>query len=73
MPELLTTAIIVTYGLVTAYVAYWVGVGNAERAARRDQARLLGELDTAIDALTETARKAAQDRHPAGRELRIVR
>jgi hypothetical protein len=54
---------------VISFVSYWKGVANGEASKQERIERLLDELDYA----TESLRQRAQRRHPAGRELRLVR
>ena len=53
---------------VTAFVAYWAGVGVAEKRHKAREAVLLDDLDDAIHVLTDMA----IHHHPAGRHLRLV-
>ena len=55
--------------IVISFVFYWKGVANGEASKQERIERLLDELDHA----TETMRELARQRHPAGRELRVVR
>lgn len=52
-----------------SFVSYWKGVANGEASKQERIEFLLDELDEAGDLL----RELAQQRHPAGRELRVVR
>ena len=53
---------------VTAFVAYWAGVGVAEKRHKAREAVLLDDLDDAIHVLTDLA----ISNHPAGRHLRLL-
>jgi hypothetical protein len=53
---------------VTAFVAYWAGVGIAEKRHKAREAVLLDDLDDAIHVLTDMA----ISNHPAGRHLRLL-
>ena len=53
---------------VTAFVAYWAGVGIAEKRHKAREAVLLDDLDDAIHVLTDMA----VHHHPAGRHLRLL-
>ena len=53
---------------VTAFVAYWAGVGVAEKRHKAREAVLLDDLDDAIHVLTDMA----VHHHPAGRHLRLL-
>jgi hypothetical protein len=55
-------------GAVSAFVAYWAGVGIAEKRHKAREAVLLDDLDDAIHVLTDMA----INNHPAGRHLRLV-
>jgi hypothetical protein len=67
-PALTTTLIALTAAALTGFVAYWAGVGNAEKRHKAREAALLDDLDDAIHVLTDMA----VNRHPAGRHLRLV-
>jgi hypothetical protein len=53
---------------VAAFVAYWAGVGIAEKRHKAREAVLLDDLDDAIHVLTDMA----VHHHPAGRHLRLL-
>jgi hypothetical protein len=53
---------------VAAFVAYWAGVGQAEKKHKAREAALLDDLDDAIHVLVDMA----ATNHPAGRHLRLV-
>ena len=53
---------------VAAFVAYWAGVGQAEKRHKAREAALLDDLDDAIHVLTDMA----ITHHPAGRHLRLL-
>ena len=53
---------------VAAFVAYWAGVGVAEKRHKAREAVLLDDLDDAIHVLTDMA----ISNHPAGRHLRLL-
>ena len=53
---------------VAAFVAYWAGVGVAEKRHKAREAVLLDDLDDAIHVLTDMA----VHHHPAGRHLRLL-
>lgn len=55
-------------GAVSAFVAYWAGVGQAEKRHKAREAALLDDLDATIHVLTDMA----VNNHPAGRHLRLV-
>ena len=55
-------------GAVSAFVAYWAGVGRAEKRHKAREAVLLDDLDATIHVLTDMA----VNNHPAGRHLRLV-
>jgi hypothetical protein len=69
MDPALTTALI-AFGTaaVAAFVAYWAGVGQAEKRHKAREAALLDDLDDAIHVLTDMA----VNHHPAGRHLRLL-
>jgi hypothetical protein len=69
MDPALTTALIACgTAAVAAFVAYWAGVGQAEKRHKAREAALLDDLDDAIHVLTDMA----INNHPAGRHLRLV-
>lgn len=69
MDPALTTALIAGgAALAAAFVAYWSGVGTAEKRHKAREAALLDDLDDAIAVLTDMA----INHHPAGRHLRLV-
>jgi hypothetical protein len=69
MDPALTTALIASgTAAVAAFVAYWAGVGQAEKRHKAREAALLNDLDDAIHVLTDMA----INNHPAGRHLRLV-
>ncbi len=67
-PALTTSLIALGTAAVTAFVAYWAGVGVAEKRHKAREAALLDDLDDAIHVLTDMAVR----NHPAGRHLRLV-
>ena len=67
-PALTTSLIALGTAAVTAFVAYWAGVGTAEKRHKAREAALLDDLDDAIHVLTDMA----VANHPAGRHLRLV-
>ena len=67
-PALTTTLIAAGTALITGFVAYWAGVGTAEKRHKAREAVLLDDLDNAIHVLTDMA----INNHPAGRHLRLV-
>ena len=68
--DLLIAAIVCGFGLGVAALAYHQGREDGEARSARRIEQLLDDLDDATDTLRMLA---ARDRHPAGRELRIVR
>jgi hypothetical protein len=67
-PALVTTLIAAGTASIAAFVAYWAGVGAAEKRHKAREAELLNDLDDAIHVLTDMAIR----NHPAGRHLRLV-
>ena len=67
-PALITALIALGTGAVSAFIAYWAGVGIAEKRHKAREAALLDDLDDAIHVLTDMA----ITNHPAGRHLRLV-
>ena len=67
-PVVTTTLIALGTAACTAFVAYWAGVGQAEKRHKAREAALLNDLDDAIHVLTDMAVR----NHPAGRHLRLV-
>ena len=67
-PILTTSLIALGAGALSAFVAYWAGVGTAEKRHKAREAALLDDLDDAIHVLTDMAIR----NHPAGRHLRLV-
>jgi hypothetical protein len=67
-PALTTTLIAAGTAAITAFVAYWAGVGAAEKRHKAREAALLDDLDGAIQVLVDMA----VNNHPAGRHLRLV-
>jgi hypothetical protein len=67
-PALTTSLIALGTAALTAFVAYWAGVGAAEKRHKAREAALLDDLDDAIHVLTDMA----VANHPAGRHLRLV-
>jgi len=67
-PALITALIACGTAAVAAFVAYWAGVGQAEKRHKAREAALLNDLDDAIHVLTDMA----INNHPAGRHLRLV-
>jgi len=67
-PDLIVVAAIGGFGLLVGFCSYWRGVsaGQSRSAERIEQ--LLDDLDFASAAM-----RSARERHPAGRELRLVR
>lgn len=69
MDPTLTAALLAAgTGAVSAFIAYWTGVGVAEKRHKAREAALLDDLDDAIHVLTDMA----LTNHPAGRHLRLV-
>ena len=69
MDPALTAALLAAgTGALSAFVAYWAGVGRAEKRHKAREAVLLDDLDDAIHVLTDMAIA----HHPAGRHLRLV-
>ena len=69
MDPVLTVALIALgTAAVSSFVAYWAGVGAAEKRHKAREAELLDDLDDAIHVLTDMAIR----NHPAGRHLRLV-
>ena len=69
MDPALTTALIASgTAAVAAFVAYWAGVGTAEKRHKAREAALLDDLDDVVSVLTDMA----VNKHPAGRHLRLV-
>jgi hypothetical protein len=67
-PVLTTSLIAAATGLAAAFVAYWAGVGAAEKRHKAREAELLDDLDDAVQVLVDMA----VNHHPAGRHLRLV-
>jgi hypothetical protein len=67
-PVLTTSLIAAATGLVAAFVAYWAGVGQAEKRHKAREAELLDDLDDAVQVLVDMA----VTHHPSGRHLRLV-
>lgn len=67
-PALLTALIAAGTGAISAFVAYWAGVGRAEKRHKAREVALLDDLDDAIHVLTDMA----ISHHPAGRHLRLL-
>lgn len=67
-PALITALIAAGTGAISAFVAYWAGVGRAEKRHKAREAALLDDLDDAIHVLTDMA----VNNHPAGRHLRLL-
>jgi hypothetical protein len=67
-PVLTTSLIAAGTGLVAAFVAYWAGVGQAEKRHKAREAELLDDLDDAVQVLVDMA----VNNHPSGRHLRLV-
>lgn len=67
-PVLSASLLAIGTGLVSAFVAYWAGVGAAEKRHKAREAALLDDLDDAISVLTDMA----ISRHPSARHLRLV-
>ena len=67
-PALITALISSVTAAVAAFVAYWAGVGQAEKRHKAREAALLDDLDDAIHVLVDMA----ATNHPAGRHLRLV-
>lgn len=69
MDPALTTALVAgAAALAAAFVAYWAGVGTAEKRHKAREAVLLDDLDNVVNVLTDMA----INRHPSGRHLRLV-
>ena len=67
-PALITALISSDTAAVAAFVAYWAGVGQAEKRHKAREAALLDDLDDAIHVLVDMA----ASHHPAGRHLRLL-
>lgn len=67
-PALTVVLLAVGTGAISAFIAYWTGVGIAEKRHKAREAALLNDLDDAIHVLTDMA----IHHHPAGRHLRLV-
>jgi len=67
-PALITALIAFGAAALTGFVAYWSGVGIAEKRHKAREAALLDDLDGAIQVLVDMA----VNNHPAGRHLRLV-
>ena len=67
-PALTTTLIAAGTAGIAAFIAYWAGVGAAEKRHKAREAELLDDLDDAIQVLVDMA----VSNHPAGRHLRLV-
>ena len=67
-PVLTTSLIAVGTGAISAFIAYWAGIGAAEKRHKAREAALLDDLDDAISVLTDMA----INRHPSARHLRLV-
>jgi hypothetical protein len=67
-PALITALISSGTAAVAAFVAYWAGVGQAEKRHKAREAALLDDLDDAIHVLVDMA----ASHHPAGRHLRLL-
>ena len=67
-PALITALVAAGTGAISAFVAYWAGVGRAEKRHKAREAALLDDLDDAIHVLTDMA----ISHHPAGRHLRLL-
>jgi hypothetical protein len=69
MDPVLTVALIALgTAAVSSFVAYWAGVGQAEKRHKAREGELLDDLDDVVQVLVDMA--AAK--HPAGRHLRLV-
>ena len=67
-PVLTTSLIAAGTAAISAFVAYWAGVGTAEKRHKAREAALLDDLDDAIHVLTDMA----VNRHPSTRHLRLI-
>ena len=67
-PALTAALLAASTSTVAAFVAYWAGVGVAEKRHKAREAVLLDDLDDAIHVLTDMA----IHHHPAGRHLRLL-
>ena len=67
-PALTTPLIALGTAACTAFVAYWAGVGAAEKRHKAREAELLDDLDDAVQVLVDMA----VTNHPSGRHLRLV-
>ena len=67
-PALLTALIAAGTGAVSAFIAYWAGVGMAEKRHKAREAALLDDLDDVVQGLVDRS----ANNHPAGRHLRLV-
>jgi hypothetical protein len=68
-PDLLITALVLLYGGLVAFGAFWRGYSKGHKDARDEAEAVLDELDEATRILGQMA---ARDRHPSQRALRIV-
>jgi hypothetical protein len=69
MDPALTAALLAAgTALISGFVAYWAGVGTAEKRHKAREAELLDDLDDAVQVLVDMA----VNNHPAGRHLRLV-
>ena len=67
-PALTAALLAAVTAAVSAFIAYWAGVGQAEKRHKAREAALLDDLDATIHVLTDMA----VNNHPAGRHLRLV-
>jgi hypothetical protein len=67
-PALTTSLIAIGAAAITGFVAYWAGVGQAEKRHKAREGELLDDLDDAVQVLVDMA----VNNHPAGRHLRLV-
>ena len=62
-----------TIALISAFVAYWMGVSKAEAEAAARIEHLLDELDEACETITDMLETSALTRHPSARALSLVK
>lgn len=57
-----------TAAALSAFIAYWAGVGVAEKRHRAREARLIEDLDVSV----ETIRHLCRERHPVGKDRHLT-
>ena len=62
-----------TIALISAFVAYWMGISKAEAAAAAKIDHLLDELDEACETIADMLETSALSRHPSARGLSLVK